>query len=155
MTARAIMAFVLQFGFVRLLLCCSLAVICVFGEDGLDDPGRLVRHGNRCEADWFSFQKLHDPRMYTFWVSTRTLNLRGHADHEPSSQVSVSLLIDASKARFTPARPVQRGNPKPGGKLASILELFAVADGSHNGRSGDGPTPGTVLIRLARSSIRE
>ena len=54
MTARAIIAFVLQFDFVWLLLCCCLAVVRIFGEDRPDVLGRLVCHRNSCEANGFS-----------------------------------------------------------------------------------------------------
>ena len=100
MTARAIMAFVLQFGFVRLLLCRCLAVVRIFGEDRPDNPGRLVRHSNRCEADGFAFKKLHDPWMHTFRVSTGTLYLRGHADHEQSSKIAITFLADTPQTLF-------------------------------------------------------
>lgn len=142
MTARANMAFDLQFGLVRLLLCRRLAVVGIFGEDCPVDPGRLVRHSNRCKTDGFALEKLHDPRMHTFRVSTGTLNLGCHANHEQSSKISVSLLADAAKALFTTARLVQRRKSQPGGKLASVPELFAVADGGDNGRRGDGTDAG-------------
>ena len=100
MTARAIMAFVLQFGVVRLLLSCGLAVIRVLGEYRPDDPRRLVRHRNGSEADRFALKKLHDPRVHTFWVPTGTLNLRGHADHEQSSDIAITFLADPTQTLF-------------------------------------------------------
>jgi len=120
MTARAITAFVLQFGFVRFLLRRCLAVVSIFGEDRPNDPRRLTRHSNRCKADGVSFEKLHDQRVNALWVAMGTLHLRRHANHKQTSKISVSLLADAARPLFAATRSVERRKAQPGGNSPRI-----------------------------------
>ena len=76
-------------------------------------------------------------------IPTGTLNLRGHADHEKSSYVAVALLADPAQALLAATGFVQRREPEPGGELAPVLELLAVADRGDDGRGGDGANAGT------------
>ena len=76
--------------------------------------------------------------MHAFGMPAGTLNPEDHSHHQQSPDIAVSFLADPTEAFFAATRPVQWGEAKPGGKLASVLELFAVANGGDDGRGGDG-----------------
>lgn len=44
-------------------------------------------------------------------ISTGTLNLRGHADHEQSSEIAIAFLADTLQTFHATTRSVQRRNP--------------------------------------------
>ena len=82
MTARAIMALVLQSLVGLHSLRGRLPIRGSSRQDRPDDTRRLVRHGNRPQANRFAFEELHDPGVHTLWVCTGSLNLRCHLDHQ-------------------------------------------------------------------------
>jgi hypothetical protein len=57
---------------------------------------------------------------------------------EQSSQIRVAALGDVPEPRLAAARVLARDESEPGGELAAVLEVMAIANGGNQGRCSDG-----------------
>lgn len=139
------------------LLFCSFvsgvvwAVVFVPGQDGPDDPGRLVGHRDGCKSDGFSCEQVKCPWADPFRVGFGLPQSRSHADDQKAPDVPISHPLpgrglrhaiareggDAPQLFLAPAGSVEWCQPEPGRKLPTTLELPGIADRGDNGGRRD------------------
>ena len=104
---------------------------------GPGDAGRLVGQRYRDQLLRLSGDQGEEPRIGRCWIALGGPKPRGRAIDQQAAQVSIPHLGDPSQALVAAARPLQRCQPEPGGKLPARGELSRIADRGRQSAGGD------------------